>query len=94
METASNESPVSASEAAALTPAQMAKMLNEQSIEITQLRRQLAWFQRQIFGQKSERRLPLPDAAQGSLGQDFSVIPDEPRAGPKRRLTMVRSGSA
>jgi len=27
--------------------------------EVTQLRRQVAWFQRQIFGQKSERRLPV-----------------------------------
>ena len=34
---------------AALTPLQMVKMLDEQSVEITQLRRQVTWFQRQIF---------------------------------------------
>ena len=52
--------PVSATQMAALTHSQMVKMLDEQSVEITQLRRQVAWFQRQICGQKSERRIDLP----------------------------------
>ena len=71
---------------AALTPSQMVKMLDEQSVEITQLRRQVAWFQRQIFGQKSERRIDLPASAQGSLGQDFSAIPEAPLPGKKSRV--------
>jgi transposase len=86
METALNQSPVSASEAVALTPAQMAKMLSEKDREIGELRRQLAWFQRQIFGSKSERRLPPPDATQGLLGQDFSALPDTPQPGKKSRV--------
>ena len=44
--------------------------------EVTQLRRQLAWFQRQIFGQKSERRLPDPQGMQGTLGECFDAIPE------------------
>ena len=59
--------PVSATQMAALTPSQMVKMLDEQSIEITQLRRQVAWFQRQIFGQKSERRIDVSFVA-GMIG--------------------------
>jgi transposase len=86
METASNELSVSASGAAALTPSQVAKMLSDKDEEIVQLRRQLAWFQRQIFGPKSERRLLPADASQGSLGQDFSAIPEEPQARQKRRV--------
>ena len=74
METASNQRSVSASEAVALTPSQLAQILHEKDQEIVHLRRQVAWFQRQIFGQKSERRHPLPDSIQGTLGQDFSVI--------------------
>jgi transposase len=84
METASNQHPVSASEAVALTPSQIARMLSDKDEEIVQLRRQLAWFQRQIFGQKSERRLPPPDVSQGSLGQDFSAVPEDPLPGKKR----------
>ena len=40
------------------------------------LRRQVAWFQRQIFGQKSEQRLPEPDGVQGTLGESFAAIPE------------------
>ncbi|MCX7138601.1 MAG: IS66 family transposase [Proteobacteria bacterium] len=78
--------PVSATQVEALTPSQMAKMLDDQSIEITQLRRQVAWFQRQIFGQKSERRIDLPAGLQGTLGQDFSAIPETPLPGKKSRV--------
>ena len=53
----------------------MAKLLDVREREIVQLRRQVAWFQRQIFGQKSERRLLLPDGVQGTLGESFEVVP-------------------
>ncbi len=81
-----NQSPVSASEAVALTPARMAKMLSEKDREIGELRHQLAWFQRQIFGSKSERRLPPPDVTQGLLGQGFSALPESPQTGKKSRV--------
>ena len=86
METASNQPAVSAAEAAALTPPQMAQMLSVLSAENVQLRRQLAWFQRQLFGQKSERRVAPPDAIQGFLGQDFSAVPEQPLPGKRSRV--------
>jgi transposase len=40
-----------------------------QSEEIAELRRQLKWFKRELFGSKSERRLVDPDGRQLSLGE-------------------------
>ena len=37
----------------------------------------MAWFQRQFFGQKSERRTPELEGVQGTLGEAFDVIPDD-----------------
>jgi transposase len=86
METALNQPSVSALGAAALTPSQMSQMLHHLREENVELRRQLAWFQRQIFGQKSERRAPPLDATQGILGQDFNELPEQPLPGKKRRV--------
>lgn len=44
--------------------------LNER---LAERERQLAWFQRQIFGAKSERRIETPDAQQPTLGESFAV---------------------
>ena len=76
----------SATQMAALTSLQMIKMLDDQSIEITKLRHEIDWLKRQIFGQKSERRIDLPAGMQGTLGEDFSVVPEEPLAGKKSRV--------
>ena len=54
--------------------------------ENTQLRRQVAWFQRQIFGQKSERRLPEADSVQGTLGESFDAIPEALSENKKIRI--------
>ena len=54
--------------------------------ENADLRRQVAWFQRQIFGQKSERRLSYPEGVQGSLGEIFNAIP---AALPENKKTRV-----
>ena len=70
--------------AAMAAPALMA-MVGKLEHENVHLRRQVAWFQRQIFGQKSERRLPLPDPEQGVLGEDFAGVPDVVPA-PKTRV--------
>jgi transposase len=61
--------------AAALTQPELIELVRKQEREIVNLRRQVAWFQRQIFGQKSERRLPEPERVQGSRGASFA-IPD------------------
>src|SRR5574341_557587 len=39
----------------------------------TELERQVAWFQRQIFGSKSERRIETPDGRQLALGEAFAA---------------------
>ena len=61
----------------ALTPVEVEELLATKDREIVHLRRQVAWFQRQIFGQKSERRLPEPEGLQGTLGETFAAIPDK-----------------
>ena len=62
--------------AVALTAPQLVELVGKQEREIVNLRRQVAWFQRQIFGQKSERRRPEPEGSQGTLGEAFAGIPD------------------
>lgn len=42
--------------------------------EVMSLRQQVAWFQRQVFGQKSERRFIDTPATQGTLG--FDALPE------------------
>jgi transposase len=59
-----------------LTQPELRDLVGKQEREIVNLRRQVAWFQRQIFGQKSERRLPEVDRVQGVLGVDFAAVPD------------------
>jgi len=65
-------------EATVLTPLEMTELLNVKDREIVNLRRQVAWFQRQIFGQKSERLLPEAEGMQGILGVAFASIPEVP----------------
>ena len=40
---------------------------------IAELERRLQWFERQVFGQKPERRIDMPDAAQLALGESFAA---------------------
>jgi hypothetical protein len=54
--------------------------------ENVQLRAQVAWFQRQLFGRKGERRIVQPDAAQGTLGEAFDAAPDAPAPAKKTRV--------
>jgi len=68
-----------------LTSAQFAALLAT-ACEADDLRRQVEWFKRQLFGQKSERRVLEPDAVQGSLGQPFEEIPAQRPATPKIRI--------
>jgi transposase len=42
--------------------------------QVGELHRQVEWFKRQLFGQKSERQLVQPDPQQGSLGQAFDSL--------------------
>ncbi|HTD04186.1 hypothetical protein [Undibacterium sp.] len=64
--------------AVALSAMDMVKLLDVKDREIVHLRRQVAWFQRQVLGQKNERRLREPEGVQGTLGmwkQMFAANP-------------------
>lgn len=69
-----------------LATRQLAALVQAQSNQIAQLRAQVAWFQRQLFGKKSEKRIVEADAAQGTLGEAFDAVPDAPVAGGKMRV--------
>ena len=67
----------------------LSELLNRQTAlerENAELRRQIAWFQRQLFGQKSERRIVEPEGVQGWLGQDFTAVPDQTPPNKKTRV--------
>jgi hypothetical protein len=61
-------------QAPALTPAQLADLVGKLERENINLRRQVAWFQRQIFGQKSEKALLM------LLPAALSFVPGLPQA--------------
>ena len=69
-----------------LTPAQLVDLVGKLERDNLNLRRQLAWFQRHIFGQKSEKRRPEPEGVQGILGVGFDAIP---HTSPPARKTVV-----
>jgi len=76
META--EIPVPKTYPEALAAWQLQQGINaELRAQIQALRQQLDWFRRQIFGQKSERRIPPPPSQQLSLGE--SLAPEGPQ---------------
>lgn len=75
-----------ASPAVGLTAAEISALLDAKEREIIRLRRQVASFQRQIFGQKSERRMPEPEGVQGTLGEAFDVVPDDVAPVKKARI--------
>jgi transposase len=63
-------------EAAAFTPQQVLDLSRAHHAllqQIEALKHQLDWFKRQLFGQKSEKRLPLDLGQQMSLGEALSV---------------------
>ena len=72
--------PLSHDEAAALTPQQVVG-LSEKVVDLNErvagLEQQLEWFRRYMFGQKSEKRLPVPDE-QLSLSDLFQTLPTKP----------------
>lgn len=75
-----------ASPAVGMTAPEMSALLDAKEREIIRLRRQVAWFQRQIFGQKSERRTPEPEGIQGTLGEAFDLVPDDAAPAKKTKI--------
>ena len=54
---------------ASMSPQILAQLLQTKAATIAELQRQLDWFRRQLFGQKSERFAPEPDPQQMHLGE-------------------------
>jgi transposase len=73
-------------QAATLSPRQVVDLVGSLSREVETLRHQLDWFKRQVFGQKSERRIIDGADGQMSLGkeihQDQAASPMPPTAHP------------
>jgi transposase len=55
-----------------LTPAQWLEVLRSQAATIDSLQQRLAWFERQVFGSKSERLAVLENPQQLALGELLS----------------------
>ena len=82
-------------QAAALCPQEVLDLCQTLSAEITALKQQIDWFKRQIFGQKSERRIDVTPGGQLSLGEfptppPGSESPGRPVAAHTRQPTSKR----
>jgi transposase len=75
---------------APMSPTQLQSLVQSQAEEIAALKHQLAWFRRQIFGQKSERLVPEPDPAQLHLGDTLAAVSVSPAESRKRIATHTR----
>jgi integrase len=71
-------------QAAAFRPAEIVAL----RVENADLKRQVEWFKRQLFGRKSERRLREPDAQQLPLVGLLSVRNDPADAPPPPTETV------
>ena len=65
--------------------------------QVSSLKHQLAWFQRQVFGQKSERFAPEPDPTQMHLGEVFpvpAVLPETTKTVPAHTRRVPKTDLA
>jgi len=59
--------------------------------ELGELKRQLEWFKKQLFGEKSEKRVVLPEGIHQSSLFDPSVAPDTPEdQRPEQKISYTR----
>jgi transposase len=70
-----------AAELAQLGHERVAQLMQGYAHTIDTLRQQVEWFKRQLFGSKSERFVPEPDAHQMHLGEVLPVMPQQAQAG-------------
>ncbi len=74
-----------------------ARTITTQGQQIDSLKHQLAWFQRQVFGSKSERFAPAPDPTQMHLGEAFpvpAVVPETRKAVPAHTRRVAKTDLA
>jgi transposase len=80
---------------ARMSEAQLLSLVQSQVQTIASLERQLDWFRRQLFGQKSERFAPEPDPKQLALGEiAASSGPTEKRKSVAAHTRRVRERDA
>ena len=90
---------LSLDEAARFTPQQIVDLSHTWASRIDELSRQIDWFKRQLFGQKSERRIMIANDAQLNLGEAIdrgqagSAPPpaERPVAGHTRRVATKKA---
>jgi hypothetical protein len=79
---------LSVEQAARFTPEQIVELLRSHATlreEVSALKHQLAWFKRQLFGQKSERRIIESAPGQMSLGEALDQAQTGVAPEPKSR---------
>jgi transposase len=104
MQNVASTSPPSAAEIARMSAGQVAALMQSKDASIQLLKQQvdalkhrLEWFERQVFGSKSERFAPQPDPAQLHLGEAFPVpeqITEQRKAVPAHTRGVPRSDMA
>lgn len=86
-----------AAELAGMDARNVAQLVHSLGAQIEALRAQLEWFKRQVFGQKSERYAPQPDAQQMHLGELMpaaAVAPEAEQEVPAHKRRKPRSDFA
>ena len=58
------------------------------------MKQQLDWFKRQLFGEKSEKRLDVDPGVQGNLLSGLGVMPPPPKEQPTETITYQRRKKA
>lgn len=84
MSTANAQQVFTAQAVASMSPQHVAQLLQSKAATIATLEHRIAWFERQLFGKKSERFAPEPDPQQMHLGQllgELAVPPQQPEVG-------------
>ena len=74
-----------------------ARTITTQGQQIDSLRHQLAWFKRQVFGQKSERFAPEPDRPRcisGKYSPRPAVVPETRKAVPAHTRRVPKTDLA
>ena len=82
---------------ASLSVEEMVVLVQSQALTITALKKQIEWFQRQIFGSKRERFAPTPDLMQMHLGEVFPVpetVPEERQVVPAHTRRVAKTDLA
>lgn len=71
--------------------ARLTEEVNALRAQLAEAQQQLAWFQRQLFGRKSEKRRPIEDSGQGELLAGLAEPPEHPVPPPTETISYQRN---